>query len=255
MINSQEESSSMRLSGKRVIITGGGTGIGKAITQRFVEEGAKVLITGRRKDRLEEAVQGLANAIVYPADLTSKEGPTQIVQEAITQMGGVDILVNNAGVFDAIPFSETSEDIYDRQFETNVRGVYRLCQAALPHLHGTRDANIINIGSILSFIAIPGTSAYAAAKGAVAQITRSLAVELGEAGIRCNCVCPGLVHTELTDFMVTDEEFVKTNIPAYPLGRFGTTVDIANACVFLASEEAGWITGVILPVDGGYTAR
>ncbi|MCB9782776.1 MAG: SDR family oxidoreductase [Candidatus Omnitrophica bacterium] len=245
----------MRLKEKRAIITGGGTGIGESIAQRFAEEGAKVLITGRREDKLMEAAKGNPNIRILSADLTAPEGPKEIVDAAVETLGGIDILVNNAGAFEAIPIEESDDGVYDRQFEVNVRGLYRMSQAALPELKKNVGANIVNIGSILSFIGIPGTSVYAASKGAVAQITRSFAVEVGGQGIRCNCVCPGLVHTDLTDFMISDPEFVKENLPAYPIGRFGKTVDIGNACVFLASEEAAWITGVILPVDGGYTAR
>jgi len=245
----------MRLRGKRAIITGGGTGIGKSIARRFVEEGAKVLIVGRREQRLREAAEGLEGVSVFAADLAAEDGPDQIVSAANRSLGGVDILVNNAGIFEPGSIEETSDEVFDRQMDTNVRALYRMSRAVLPELRRNPGANIVNVGSILSFIGIPGTSAYAASKGAVAQITRSFAVDLGPEGIRCNCVCPGLVHTELTDFMVSDQAFVEANLPAYPIGRFGKTEDIGNACVFLASEEAAWITGAILPVDGGYTAR
>lgn len=245
----------MRLKGKRAVITGAGTGIGKSIVRRFVEEGATVLLTGRRRDKLEESADGRPNALVFPADLTAPEGPDQIVAAALEGMGGIDILVNNAGVFETASIDDSDEASYDRQFDTNVKGLYRMSRAALPALRKGDGPNIINIGSILSFIAIPGTSVYAASKGAVSQITRSFAVDLGPEKIRCNCICPGLIHTDLTDFMITDPEFVENNLPAYPIGRFGGTDDVAAACLFLASDEASWITGVILPVDGGYTAR
>ena len=245
----------MRLKDKRAIITGGGTGIGKSIVQRFVDEGAKVLITGRREARLKETAEGFDGVSVLAADLTAADGPERIVETAARELGGIDILVNNAGVFEPASVDESDESFFDRQFDTNVKGLYRISRAALPELRNNEGANIVNIGSILSFIAIPGTSVYAASKGAVAQITRSFAVDLGPEGIRCNCICPGLIHTELTDFMVGDPEFVKENLPAYPIGRFGATDDIGNACLFLASDEASWITGAILPVDGGYTSR
>lgn len=245
----------MRLKGKRAVITGAGTGIGKSIVRRFVEEGATVLLTGRRLDKLEESADGRQNALVFPADLTSSEGPDQIVAAAVEGMGGIDILLNNAGVFETGSVDDSDEAAYDRQFDTNVKGLYRMSRAALPALREGNGANIVNIGSILSFIAIPGTSLYAASKGAVVQITRSFAVDLGPEKIRCNCICPGLIHTDLTDFMITDPEFVENNLPAYPIGRFGETDDVAAACLFLASDEASWITGVVLPIDGGYTAR
>ncbi len=245
----------MRLKNKRAIVTGGGTGIGESIARRFVEEGAHVLITGRREVKLSSMAEGHDRISIVAADLTTKEGPEMIVEAAVRDLGGIDILVNNAGIFEPSSIEEAEEGLYDRQFETNVKGLYRMSQAALPELQKNSGANIVNVGSILSFIGIAGTSVYAATKGAVAQITRSFAVDLGAEGIRCNCVCPGLIHTDLTDFMVSDPEFVKENLPTYPIGRFGKTDDIGNACVFLASDEASWITGVILPVDGGYTAR
>lgn len=245
----------MRLQGKRVLITGGGTGIGRAIAQRFIEEGALVLITGRREEKLIEVAKELSPISIYAADLTEPEGPAKILEAAVRELGGLEVLINNAGVFQPGPIDASDDSIYDHQFDTNVKAVYRMSRAALKELRKGAGANIVNIGSVLSLIAIPGTSVYAASKGAVAQITRSFAAELGPEGIRCNCVCPGLIQTDLTDFMVTDPDFVEQNLPAYPLGRFGKTVDIANACVFLASEEANWITGAILPVDGGYTAR
>lgn len=245
----------MRLEGKRAIITGGGSGIGQAIAVLFAREGAQVLISGRRKEPLEAVASGSDRILTFPVDLASEKGPKQLSDEANKVLGGLDILVNNAGVFDAVPLEETSDDIYRKEFETNVRAVYRLTQEALPLLREGASPNIVNIGSILSFIGIPGTSVYAATKGAVLQISRVLAVELGPQGIRCNCVCPGLIRTEMTQSMFDDPEFVKENLPTYPLGRFGEVEDVANACLYLASDEASWITGVVLPVDGGYTAR
>jgi NAD(P)-dependent dehydrogenase (short-subunit alcohol dehydrogenase family) len=245
----------MRLSGKRAIVTGGGSGIGQAIARLFAQEGAQVLITGRRQEPLLATASESDRILTQAVDLTSEEGPKQLVNEAKKVLGGLDILVNNAGVFDALPLEETTQDIYRKEFDTNVRAVYRLSQEALPLLREGKGPNIVNIGSILSYIGIPGTSAYAATKGAVLQISRVLAVELGPEGIRCNCVCPGLIRTDMTESMMEDPDFVKENLPTYPLGRFGEVEDVAHACLYLASDEASWINGVVLPVDGGYTAR
>jgi NAD(P)-dependent dehydrogenase (short-subunit alcohol dehydrogenase family) len=245
----------MRLSGKRAIVTGGGSGIGQAIARLFAQEGAQVLITGRRQEPLLATASESDRILTQAVDLTSEEGPKQLVNEAKKVLGGLDILVNNAGVFDALPLEETTQDIYRKEFDTNVRAVYRLSQEALPLLREGKGPNIVNLGSILSYIGIPGTSAYAATKGAVLQISRVLAVELGPEGIRCNCVCPGLIRTDMTESMMEDPDFVKENLPTYPLGRFGEVEDVAHACLYLASDEASWINGVVLPVDGGYTAR
>jgi 3-oxoacyl-[acyl-carrier protein] reductase len=244
----------MRLRDKRVIVTGGGSGLGKAITTRFAEEGAQVLISARRSSPLASVAAVSDRIHPFPADLTAPDGPAMIVEEAVRVLGGIDILVNNSGVFYATPIEETSEQTYDHLFEVNVKGLYRMTQAALPELRKGCEPNIVNIGSIVGMVGIPAVSAYSATKGAVAQITRSLAAELAPQKIRVNCVCPGLVVTELTADLVNSPEFLQKNLPAYPLGRFGEPDDIAWACVFLASSQASWCTGVILPVDGGFTS-
>jgi NAD(P)-dependent dehydrogenase (short-subunit alcohol dehydrogenase family) len=243
----------MRLLNKRAIITGGGTGLGKAMALRFAEQGAEVLIAARRTDPLQ-ATADLSDRIHFvSADLCSPEGPEQIMKEAGRVLGGLDVLVNNSGIFHSHPIEQMPHDLYDQSFDVNVKGLYRMTQAALPELRKGKGANIINISSVVGLIGISNLTCYSATKGAVIQITRSLAAELGPEKIRVNCVCPGLVRTELTDAMVKDKSFLERVLPDYPLGRFGEPDDVAHACVFLASDEAAWLTGVILPVDGGYT--
>ncbi|MCG3197514.1 MAG: Dihydroanticapsin 7-dehydrogenase [bacterium] len=243
-----------RLKDKRIIVTGGGSGLGKAIALRSAEQGAKVLITARRAARLE-ATAKLSDQIHYvSADLTSEEGPQNVVEEAVKVLGGIDVLVNNSGIFISPPIEETPMELYDKLFNVNVRGLYRMTRAALPELRKGNGPNIINMASIVGLIGIPNVTCYSATKGAVIQITRSLAAELGPEKIRVNCVCPGLVRTELTEEMMKDESFLKQILPNYALGRFGVPDDVAHACVYLASDEAAWLTGVVLPVDGGYTA-
>jgi len=245
----------MRLAGKRAIITGGGTGIGRAIALRFAEQGCEVLISARRSATLEETAAQSERIHFLAADLTSPDGPETIAAEAVRVLGGIDILVNNSGIYAALGIEKTPEDLYENLFAVNVKGLYRMSQAALPELRKGKCANILNIGSIVGMIGIRSNSLYSATKGAVIQITRSLAVELAPKKIRVNCVCPGLVHNELTEGLISNPDFVKQALPEYPMGRFGEVDDVAYACVYLASEEASWMTGVILPVDGGYTAR
>ncbi len=244
----------MRLQGKKAVITGGGSGIGKAIALRFAEQGAQVLIAARRSERLAETARLSPRIDWVSVDLTAPEGPQQLVQAAAEKLGGIDVLVNNSGIFLAETIEKTPDDLYDKLFAVNVKALYRLTQAALPVLRKSSAPAIVNIGSIVALAGLAQTTCYSATKGAVVQITKSLAVELGSEKIRVNCVCPGLIHTELTDQMMSDPDFAKMALPAYPLGRFGEVDDIAYACVYLASDEASWLTGVILPVDGGYTA-
>jgi len=245
----------MRLRDKRAVVTGGGSGIGKAVAERFAEEGAHVLIVGRRRDRLEETASRSPRIHAFQADLASENGPAEVAGEAERSLGGIDILVNNAGVF--LPAELDSEDTsaFDKQFDLNVRALYRITQAALPALRKGNGASIVNLGSILASAGLAGVCAYSATKGAVAQMTRSLAVELAPEKIRCNTVSPGLVRTDMTEDLTGDPDRAREILSTYPLGRFGETLDVANACVFLASDEASWITGVDLPVDGGYLAR
>ncbi len=243
----------MRLADKRAIITGGGSGIGKAIAHRFSEQGCEVLITSRRSDRLEETAAQSERIHAFPADLTAPDGPASIVEEAVRLLGGTDILVNCSGLFTVQALEKTTGELYDQLFDVNVKGLYRMTQAALPELRKGKGANIINIGSTAGLIGIRKNSLYSATKGAVIQLTRSLAAELARDKIRVNCVCPGLVHTELTTELIHNPDFVAQVLPDYPVGRFGVPDDVAYACVYMASDEAAWLTGVILPVDGGYT--
>ncbi|NUN98878.1 MAG: SDR family oxidoreductase, partial [Candidatus Omnitrophica bacterium] len=173
-----------RLKDKRIIVTGGGSGLGKAIALRSAEQGAKVLITARRAARLE-ATAKLSDQIHYvSADLTSEEGPQNVVEEAVKVLGGIDVLVNNSGIFISPPIEETPMELYDKLFNVNVRGLYRMTRAALPELRKGNGPNIINMASIVGLIGIPNVTCYSATKGAVIQITRSLAAELGPEKIR-----------------------------------------------------------------------
>jgi len=250
----------MRLKNKIAIITGGGSGIGLSSARLFCQEGAKVVIFGRRKNRLENAVQDIGknkigeNVLAVSGDITRQEDIKRLVETTVNAYGRVDILVNCAGIFTGSPLHEMEDDEWNATLDLNMTGVFRLTREVLPHMIRQKSGSIVNISSILGLVAAPGTSAYNVSKGALNQFTRSLAVEYGSSGIRSNAICPGLIATELTEELMSDTDLMQEWSKNYPIGRFGQPEDVAQACLFLASDESSFITGAILPVDGGYTA-
>ncbi len=246
----------MRLENKTAIITGGGSGIGLACARTFAREGANVVIFGRRQNPLKQAAEDIGGqALAISGDIAKADDIDRLVEVTINTFGHIDILVNNAGVFEFGATHETDDAMWDKVLDINLRSVFRLTKKILPKMLEQKSGSIVNISSILSSIALPGTSAYSASKGALDQLTRVIAVEYAKEGIRSNCVCPGMIETEMTEELrndkITAEEILKT----YPVGRFGSPQEVANACLFLASDEASFITGAVLPVDGGYTAQ
>ena len=245
----------MRLKDKTVIITGGGTGIGLACTRLFVQEGARVAIFGRRQDRLDQAKKEIGDAVLtIQGDITQEKDTVRLVETAVNQLGQVDILINNAGIFGGGPIHEMDDDVWDETFNINMRGVFQLTRKVLAQMVTQSSGNIIHISSVLGMRAIPGTAAYNATKGALNQFSRSIAVEYGGQGIRSNSICPGMIETEMTEEMRQDTALMEEFLKRYPLGRFGKPEEVANACLFLASDESAFITGATLPVDGGCTA-
>jgi len=245
----------MRLKDKTAIITGGATGIGLSSARAFCREGAKVAIFGRRKDRLDEAGNEIGgNVLPVPGDITHEADIKRLVETTINTFGRIDILVNNAGVFTGAPIHEMEDDAWDNTLNVNMRSVFRLTREVLPHMMRQKSGSIIHISSILGLVGTPNAAAYNTSKGALNQFCRSLAVEYGAHGIRSNAICPGLIATEMTADLMADKDLMAEWSKNYPIGRFGTPEDIANACLFLASAESSFITGVLLPVDGGYTA-
>jgi meso-butanediol dehydrogenase/(S,S)-butanediol dehydrogenase/diacetyl reductase len=245
----------MRLQDKTAIITGGGSGIGLACAQLFAQEGARVAIFGRRQDRLDQAQKEIGDSVLaVQGDITKSDDTARLVETAMKQLGKVDILINNAGTFTPSPLHETDDDVWDQTFNINMRGVFQLTRKILPQMIKQGSGSIIHISSILGMIAVPGTSAYNASKGALNQFSKSIAVEYGGQGIRSNAVCPGMIETEMTEELRSDKALMQEFLKGYPLGRFGKSEEVAQACLFLASDESSFITGATLPIDGGYTA-
>ena len=245
----------MRLNNKIAIITGGASGIGLACARLFTQEGARVAIFGRRQDRLDQAQKEIGDAVLaVQGDITSEQDVKRLVDSTLKELGKVDILVNNAGTFTGGPLHETDSGEWDRVFNINMTGVFQLTRQVLPHMIEQGSGSIIHISSILGMIAVPQTAAYNASKGALNQFSKSIAVEYGAQGIRSNALCPGMIETEMTEELRQDTALMAEFLKGYPLGRFGKPEEVAQACLFLASDESAFITGATLPIDGGCTA-
>ena len=253
----------MRFNNKVAVITGGSSGIGKQAATQLVAEGAKVVIGGRDQAKLQQAVTDIdpsGNNVAFVAgDIGSPAVANSLVDAAVSQFGGVDILVNNAGIFAPKPFVDLTEAEYDAFLDTILKGKFFAAQAAARAMQQRGGGVIVQTGSMWAIQAIGATpsAAYSAANGGVHQLTQNLAIELAEHNIRVNTVAPAVVETPVYSTFLTPEQ-IEAALPGFaamhPLGRNGQPVDVVNALLFLASDDASWITGVTLPVDGGVTA-
>lgn len=253
----------MRHENQTVFVTGAGQGIGEAAAKRFAEEGAFVVVTDVNSETGPETVADIENGD-YPGggeftELDVTDGDAfEAAVEATVKEYGLDVVVNNAGVgHPPADVEDTQQSTFEFVFDVNVRGVWNGCQAALPHLKEQGSGNIVNIGSLASFYGLPKQGAYSLSKGAVMNFTRAVAAEAGRDGVRCNAVCPAFTDTDLgQQFFATREDPERAKeimLKRYPLGRLGQPEEIADAISFLASDEASYITGEGLRVDGGFS--
>lgn len=253
----------MRLEGKGALITGGGTGIGVAIAERFVEEGAKICITGRRQEMLDEAVQSLPKGTVVTCagDVTKFEDAQRMVEMTLGFAGKLDVLVNNAAID---PGGTTVVDIdpelWHRVLETNLTGPMYLMKASIPHMMRGGGGSIINIASLGGLRCLPGMPAYCSSKAGLIMLTKQVALDFGPAKIRCNAVCPGGTRTAmlekslapLAEVLGTDLEGVFKCISSMvPLRRTAHPAEIAGICSYLASDDSTFMTGSVILLDGG----
>ena len=235
---------------KVALVTGAARGIGLATANRFLEEGWKVVMIDRDGDELKSVSEPLSNAFAITTDVSKPEDVTAFMTEVDNHFGRLDAVVNNAGVADFGPMEETSFERWRAVMETNLDGVFLVSQA-ITKLLKMEGGAIVNIASISGLRASTLRTAYGTSKAAVIQLTQQQAAELGEHGIRVNCVCPGPVRTKLA-MAVHSQEIIDAYHDAIPLNRYGTEDEIANAIFFLCSGEASYITGQILAVDGGF---
>jgi len=245
-----------RLQGRVAVVTGAADGMGRAITEAFLREGTAVLAADRAGDKLAAAHPARERLRLVIADVTSEDAPASLIGGAVEAFGRLDILVNNAGVVEYEPVETMADANWHRTIAVSLTAAFTLSRAAIPHLRRSGSGRIINLASINAFRSAPGLAAYAAAKHGVAGLTKTLAVELGPDRITANYICPGAILTGMTRPLMDADPAMKALFESFGvLGRIGLPEDIANAALFLASDEASFITGHGLVVDGGFLAK
>ena len=247
-----------RLDGKVAIVTGGSAGIGEAVAKRFADEGAAVVITGRRQSELDRVIIGIRHnkgkGLSVAGSVTDERHVQEVAQRALDSFGRIDILVNNAGIGDfGKRIHETDDASWQTMLDVNLTGVFRMTRAVVPQMLKQGKGAIVNISSVASLVGIPGAPAYAASKGGLDAFSRALAIDYAGDGIRCNVVNPGLIDTPMAAPLMSNPELLQPILNHYALRRAGTSEEVASMVLFLASDEAGWVTGGTFTIDGGMT--
>lgn len=235
------------LTGRVALITGATGGIGLQIAKKMKQAGATVVVSGRNIAKMNAEFDD--EYIKIPCDLATDGGAVELIMETIERAGKIDILINNAGITKDTLLMRMSDEQFEDVINTNLRSCFKMCRAAIMPMMKNRYGRIINMASIIGVIGGAGQANYAASKGGMIAMTKSIAAEVASRGITANAIAPGFIKTPMTD--VLSEELKKTYLSQIPAGRFGEPEDIANACVFLASEEASYINGQVLHINGG----
>jgi meso-butanediol dehydrogenase/(S,S)-butanediol dehydrogenase/diacetyl reductase len=252
----------MNLEGKVALVTGGGTGIGTAIAERFVADGAKVCISGRRKEMLEKVAQSLpsGSVVVCQGDVSKEEDVKRMVEATIKFGGEINVLVNNAAINRPAPIVELDPKAWREVMGVNLTGPFLLMQAVIPHMLKEDGGSIINIASLGGLRCLPGMPAYCSSKAGLIMLTQQAALEYGRKNIRCNAVCPGGVKTEMTrkDFGqfgemlgIDPDTFIDQIAMEIPMRRFAASPEIGGLCSYLASDDSSFMTGAVITLDGG----
>ena len=256
----------MRLESKVALITGGGSGIGRACAEMFAHEGARVAVSDISLERAQATTQFVTShggeAIAISGDVSVGDDAQNMVSATVEKFGKLDVLVNSAGVSarNAMPKGSSPEEVWDKVIDVNLKGTYMVSWHAMPEMAKSGGGSIINLSSIMGLVGYPvgmggGFNPYNPSKGGVLQFTRNLAIDSASKNVRVNCICPGYVETDLTSALTKDAEALSRLETLHPIGRLGQPEEIAYAALYLASDESGFVTGTPLVVDGGYTAQ
>ncbi len=248
-----------RLEGKSCLISGGSKGLGAAQARLFVREGARVAVGDIRDSDGARLVDELrasgADALYVRLDVTSEADWESAVSAVIAEFGALDVLVNNAGIYNRAPVEETTLEEWERVMDVNSTGVFLGTKHAIPAMRRSGGGSIVNMSSVAGLVGSRTQTVYNASKGAVRLLTKSTAVQYAPAGIRANSVHPGVIETDMINEVIRTEEERATRMSLTPIGRFGTAEDVANGVLFLASDEASYVTGAELVIDGGLTVQ
>ena len=256
----------MRLEEKVALITGGGSGIGRASALLFAKEGARIVVSDLNESAAVETSRYIEDAggeaTSVQGDVSRGPDAERMVKATVNAYGRLDVLVNSAGISarNAMPEGVSPEEIWDRVMDVNLKGTYLMCWYAVPEMERSGGGSIVNLASIMGLVGYSagmggGFNPYVPSKGGVVQFTKNLAIDYARKGIRVNCICPGYIDTNLTRGLITDPDTLRRLEQLHPLGRLGTADEIAYAALFLASQESSFVTGTPLIVDGGYTAQ